>query len=669
VTFSGPATLTNIGTGTISGTIPLTPTGSNYVATFTITLQSGDKINGTISLPATALGGGSFTGGSATVTGGTGAYNGATGTFPSITGSVSLLSPSVSVSGAGTITTGGGGGPVGPPAPTITDVLDAGSYTTRIAQGSIFVVKGTTLSASGFTQLGFPLPTTSNGVKITFTPAAGGAGTDAYLIYLYNQNSVNQLAAVLPSTVAPGNYNVTVTNGTPSAAFPVQVVQRKLGLITADSTGSGLAVIQNFVSQSQLDIDRFTTFAAGGYTFSPSRPGQVLIAWAVGMGPVTGGDNTASPGFDFTKNGVDVKVIVGGTTITPLYAGRAPGLAGADQINFQLPSNVTTGCTVPFQVSVNGQLSNTTFIAIAPDSNASACVQPGYTTEQLQQFDNGVSKTLGYFAISSISSTVPQFGTVKINSASGGFSKYTGFQLAGLVQQQAQITSSGACTVYHVTSTGTQTQVPTVRVAGLDAGNVTLNGPSGSGLTNQPFNKDAKSFSYSLDLGTEGLPISTGLNVKLVAGQYTVSGAGGNDVGAFSTSLTLGSPLTITGGLPTTVNRSAGLPIAWTGGLASDLVEIVGSSSSTTGTGATAVTDSWTFICTTNAGAGSFTVPASILSQLPAVAATSTTGGGFLEVASATNPVTFTAPLKAGGNIDQGTFLSFVGTGGVVSYQ
>ena len=83
----------------------------------------------------------------------------------------------LSITGAGTITTGGGG-PVAPTGPAITDVLDAASYTKNIAQGSIFVVKGTNLSASGFTQFGFPLPTTSpsGGVKITFTPDVGWNG-------------------------------------------------------------------------------------------------------------------------------------------------------------------------------------------------------------------------------------------------------------------------------------------------------------------------------------------------------------------------------------------------------------------------------------------------------------------------------------------------------------
>ena len=143
-----------------------------------------------------------------------------------------------------------GGGGAGTPVPTITAVQDAASNTPNIAQGSIFIVKGTNLSASGYTPFAPPRPTQSSGVKVTFTPAAGGTGTDAYLVYLYNQGGVNQIACILPSTVAVGNYNVTVTNGTASAPFIAQVVASKIGLFTQDSSGSGLASVQNFISAS-----------------------------------------------------------------------------------------------------------------------------------------------------------------------------------------------------------------------------------------------------------------------------------------------------------------------------------------------------------------------------------------------------------------------------------
>ena len=319
------------------------------------------------------------------------------------------------------------------------------------------MVKGTNLSAAGFTQLSFPLPQTSSGVRVTFTPAGGGAAVDAYLVYLYNQSGVNQLAAILPSTVAAGNYNVTVTNsnGT-SSPFATQVLNLKPGIITAASDGNGLAVVQNFISQSQLDIDRFTTFSASGFTFSPSKPGQVLIVWMTGLGPLpSGSDNTASAAVDFNAS-KRIRAVVGGREITPLYAGRAPGLAGADQVNFILPADVQTGCTVPFTVTVDGQTSNSTFIAIAATAAAAECVQQGFTTAQLRNFDQGGSITYGNFSLSQIQSTLPQVGTVKINSAGGSFTRLTGFQLNSASNFQVDTNTSGACTVIRVRGSSDQ---------------------------------------------------------------------------------------------------------------------------------------------------------------------------------------------------------------------
>jgi uncharacterized protein (TIGR03437 family) len=555
----------------------------------------------------------------------------------------------------------------------VTDVLDAGSYTANIAQGSIFVVKGSNLSAAGFTQFSFPLPATSGGIKITFTPTGGGAGTDAYLVYTFNQNGTNQLAALLPSTVTAGNYNVTVTSGgATSAPFATTVVQRKIGLITQDSTGTGLAVLQNYISATQVDINRLTTGSVGGFSISPAKPGQVLIAWATGMGPVTTGDNTASPGFNFAANGVTVRVLVGGVGITPDYAGRTPGLAGTDQINFTLPANVPTGCSVSFQVSVNGVLSNPATIAIAPNASAAACVQPGYTTQQLQDFDQGKTITIGSFSLAQLSQTLPQTGTVKFNSASGVFARITAFQLAAAAQ--TSISTSGDCQVVRTVITGSQV-TGSVSVSNLDAGAVTLSGPPASNITNLALKQDAKYNLYSATLTTEGLPVQIPgtSNGTIVAGTYSLSGAGGKDVGKFNASVTLGAPLTITGGLPPTVNRGTGLTLNWTGGNSTDIVQISGSSSATTGTGVNATTDSTSFICTTTAGPGTYTVPAAILQQLPAVAATSTGGGGSLRVSSTPNPTDgngkFTAPLTAGGSIDFGYFLGLVGIGATVAYQ
>jgi hypothetical protein len=172
--------------------------------------------------------------------------------------------------------------------------------------------------------------------------------------------------------------------------------------------------------------------------------------------------------------------------ITPTYAGPAPGEAGADQINFTLPANVQTGCAVPFQISENGTLSQITFLSIAPTASATACVQPGYTTAQLQAIDNGAPA--GYTA----SFTISQGNSVSSNSGSsissvitsnainGFFVQYSGFELLSAMGL-GTIDSTPGCTVSPIVQ-GTPPGPGTL----LDAGKVTLTGPVGSNLTSTP---------------------------------------------------------------------------------------------------------------------------------------------------------------------------------------
>src|ERR1017187_4316772 len=586
--ITGPATLTNIGSGTFSAPSLSADASGNYSGPYSITITGGsDKITGTLKIPGTAiqaaLTGGAITG-SATVTGGAGTYNGATGSFPSLTGTGSLntstFAINVTFSGAGTVNTGGSGGPA---PPSITVVQDAASNTPNIAQGSIFIVKGSNLSASGYTPFPPPRPTVSSGVKVTFTPVSGGgAGTDAYLVYLYNQSGVNQIACILPSTVAVGSYNVTATNGTAvSAPFVAQVVANKIGLFTQDSSGTGLASVQNYiVSSAAYDLNRLTTGSVSGITYSPAKPGQVMVAYGTGLGAFAAGDNTASPAFDFSKT-LNIQAVVGGVNIPVAYAGRA-GYAGEDQINFTLPANIQTGCAVTLQISVNGKLSAPTSISIAPDAGSSACVIPGYTLAQLQKLDQGGTITIGGFTITQFSMTVQQLSAPeKIDSIAGGFSQLTAFQLSSAVQGNVNVIQSGSCQVIQVTSSGTSTSTGSSTY--LDAGVVTINGPSGSSLSNLALTKTSNSYSLTNIEGL-GVTIPGQTAFSLPAGSYNLTGAGGNDVGSFNTSLTLGSPLTLSAPLPTNVVRSSPLTLNWTGGIASDKVEIVGAVSTSTGT-------------------------------------------------------------------------------------
>jgi len=671
-TVTGTATLSGgiSGSGAFSSNIPLSSlTSANASAPFTITL-SGGTLQGTLTFPIAILSTGSGSG-SATITSASGSYSGDTGSFPSLTGSGGIGSTgniTLGFTGTGTIATGG---TVIPPSPIITAVLDAASNTVNLAQGTIFIVKGTTL-CPGTTLTAFSAPnrptTSPDGVQITFTPTAGGAGTNALIWYEDPlSGGACQLAGILPSSVAVGTYNVTVTNGTVSAPVQTQVMAHKFNLFTQDSTGSGLAVVQNVVSAAEYDINRLTTGAINGITISPAYGSEYMVAYGTGMGGAAGDDNAASPDYNFLANGVTVNVIVGGVTVPAQYAGRA-GYAGEDQVNFQLPANVPASCTTTLQVSVNGVLSAPTTIAIAPNATAGACVLPGYSTAQLKSLDQGGTITSGGFSISQIAETEPTYGTVKIDSVGGSFTQVSGFQLGSLPVSYSSITT-GSCTVIQVSGTSGNLSVSGSATA-LDAGQLTLTGPSGSNLTNTVLTDTNNA--YDVTLGEEGLTGVPGVpNGVIVAGKYTLAGAGGKDVGSFNTSINIGTPLTVTGGLPTTVTRSQGFTLGWTGQNSTDNVEIIGYAGTTSGSGASAVTTATEFICTTTAGAGTFTVPASVTSQLPQVLASTANGTGFLEIASGPTPTAFSPTLASadGGGTIASTFSAQVSTGTSVIYQ
>ena len=520
---------------------------------------------------------------------------------------------------------------------------DAASNTPNIAQGSIFIVKGTQpFGERAILRSLRPVLRCPAASRSPSRRSAGGAGTDAYLVYLYNQGGVNQIACILPSTVAVGNYNVTVTNGTASAPVVAQVVANKVGLFTQDSSGSGLASVQNYISATAVDLNRLTTGSVGGVTISPAKPGQPVIAYGTGLGAYAAGDNTASPLFDF-RSAWTSRRSSAACSIPVDYAGRA-GYAGEDQINFTLPANIPTGCAVTFQISVNGKLSAPTSIAIAPGRRVrTACVMPGFTTQQLQKFDNGGTYTAGGFPITQFAVTVPGTGIgsgpSKRTGLAGGFIQLSGFQLA-CARKRTRPPTAGSCTVTQSVS-GTGSTASTGTINYLDAGTVTITGPAGSSLTNQALNKANNIYSYTNIEGSD--PQHTRPAEFLTSGRRLHPEWRRRHRCRDLQHQTdpLASPLTVTGGLPNSVTRSAGVTLNWTGGNASDLVEIVGSSSTSTGSGTSTVTTTTSFICLTTAGAKTFTVPASVLNQLPANTGTAT---GLLEIASGNYSTTFSPP-------------------------
>ena len=190
-------------------------------------------------------------------------------------------------------------------------------------------------------------------VKVT----QGSTSVDAIPVFVAQY----QINAVMPSNTPTGTVQVTVSyNGLTSAPAAVQVVAANFGAFTV-SGGRGPGIVQNYVSATQTPLNMTNLTAA---------PGDYVILWGTGLGPLPAGasDTQPPPAGSLPAS---VQVLVGSLSITPAYAGRAPGLAGVDQIDFQLPSNAPLGCYVPLQVVVNGNASNTVTMAI--NNNRQPC--------------------------------------------------------------------------------------------------------------------------------------------------------------------------------------------------------------------------------------------------------------------------------------------------------
>jgi len=217
----------------------------------------------------------------------------------------------------------------------------ASGLTESIAPGEIVVISGSGLGPS---QLVSAAPD-SNGV---YSVQLAGTtvdvnGSPAPLVYVW----ATQVAAVLPYSVTTGPAQVTVAyQGRTSASFAAPVSGSAPGLFTLDSTGKGQAVILNANGSINSPAN-------------PAKPGEVISLFATGEGEtapagVDGQLASTSPPHPL----LSVSVSIGGTTVTPNFAGGAQGeIAGVIRIDVAIPAGITGGPAVPVMVTVGASSS------------------------------------------------------------------------------------------------------------------------------------------------------------------------------------------------------------------------------------------------------------------------------------------------------------------------
>ena len=243
--------------------------------------------------------------------------------FPDSTSSTVAVVVGDPTQAAGTLNLGGivlGLDFAAPVGPTVTAVLNGASFDTHLCPGVYAAIFGTNFGSA------------TAGVSISV------GGKPGYVAGV----TPSQINAQLPFEAAAGPTSITVTvGGVTSMPFNITLDSYAPGLFTSNGTGSGFGA--------------FRTPAGANVTpASPVHPGDVLLAFATGLGPTNPATPTGLPKA-VAPTATTPTLTVGGVTLTPSFAGISTAGAGLYQINFTVPAGVQGN--VPVVLSIGGKTS------------------------------------------------------------------------------------------------------------------------------------------------------------------------------------------------------------------------------------------------------------------------------------------------------------------------
>ena len=219
-----------------------------------------------------------------------------------------------------------------------------------VALGSIAAIFGTGLNDGSqvlFSSFGpdGTLVTTLGGASVTV------GNIQAPMFY----STSGQLGIQIPVELdgqASADVQVTV-GGQTSQVETVNLTSVRPGLFTVSQDGRGTAVC--------LHTDGVTPVTAD----LPANPGEVVIFYGTGFGPVDPPLGTGAPssGNQITSSAT---MTIDGLSAEIQFAGVAPGFVGLNQINVVVPGLARTSGTDPVVLTINGVPANPVTLPVGP---------------------------------------------------------------------------------------------------------------------------------------------------------------------------------------------------------------------------------------------------------------------------------------------------------------
>jgi uncharacterized protein (TIGR03437 family) len=200
-----------------------------------------------------------------------------------------------------------------------------------VAADSFISVYGATLASSTAQAPSFPLP---------YKLADASVAIDGFLLGL-DYVSAQQINALLPSGLTPGLHSLVLMNSTGQAAINLMIEN---AVPTLFYYGNYAASAEDAITGQLIS------------STNPATAGEYVALYGTGLGPT------------FSSGGLNVavttpSVYVGGLAAKVIFAGRAPGYTGLDQIDIQIPSGLQTGNVAIVETS-GSRMSNTVYLAV-----------------------------------------------------------------------------------------------------------------------------------------------------------------------------------------------------------------------------------------------------------------------------------------------------------------
>ncbi len=139
--------------------------------------------------------------------------------------------------------------------------------------------------------------------------------------------------------------------------LPITVTDGRFALFSRTGRGFGPAAAVQYDPTGAASVNGLA---------APAAVGNTIALFGTGLGALPSGSEADAPQAATLRT--DVTIYIAGIAVTPSYAGRAPGLPGADQINFTLPAAVAPRCFVPLQIQTGSEFSNPMTLSVSSDA-------------------------------------------------------------------------------------------------------------------------------------------------------------------------------------------------------------------------------------------------------------------------------------------------------------